>query len=141
MCNTCSNYTGGCYNYAQANTATGYGTGCGFNQRICRDCCGNIWVRQNVSICCNRCCHHCSCGNNGTSGNTNGNGGNGNSYGCFTICGRIFNGTTQNAAATQNVTTCSDGYYARQYGQYPYGRSYGCCGGFTGYTGVTTVTD
>ena len=140
MCNTCSNYTSGCYNYAQANTTTGRSLGCGCNQRICRDCCGNIWVRQNVSSCCQQCSHCCSCQNNGTSGNANGNG---NSYGCFTICGRIFNGaTTQNTTATQNGFTCSDRYYARQYGLYPYGGGYGCCGsGLAGAINTTTVME
>lgn len=133
MCNTCTNCASSFFNNARANTtASCCGLGCGSNQRICRDGCGNIWVRQNSSSCCNRCCQCCSCGDNGTSSNANGNGGNGNTYGCFTICGRIFNGaTTQNIAATQNGTTYSDGYYARQYGLYPYGRNHGCCGSFT----------
>ena len=142
MCNTCSNYSGGCYNYTQANTTAGcYArTGCGYNQRICRDCCGNIWVRQNVSPCCH-CCNQCSqngcCNNGNTSGNANGTTGNG--YGCVTVCGRLYQGATaQTMPATQNCTGNVDWYYARQYGGYPYGSSY-CCG--RGLTTATTVTD
>lgn len=145
MCNTCTNYTNGCYNYTQANT-TGNNCGCGCNQRICRDCCGNIWVRQNVSRG-NRCCSQgCGCNTCGTGGNTAENGGggvNGVNYGCFTICGRIFNGAaTQTATNTQNRANCADGYYARQYGYYPYGRSGCCCGsGLTNFVTTTTIDD
>lgn len=133
MCNTCSYYTGGCYNNTQANTITGGCTQtCGF-QRMCRDYCGNIWVRQNCSSCCNS-CGCCSQNNDATSGNANGTTGNG--YGCFTICGRLYQGTAQNTRTTQTCGQNVDLYYARQYGGCAYG---GCCGG--GYATNFTVTD
>lgn len=137
MCNTCSNYTGGCYNYTQANTCTGGCSNGGWNQRICRDGCGNIWVRQNTVPCCQHCNH---CGQNGCGNGGNGsgiaNGTNGNGYGCFTVCGRLFQGVaTQNARTTQTCTG-TDLYYARQYGGYSCG---GCCG--RGFTTDFTVTD
>lgn len=134
MCNTCSNCTGSCYNYTQANTVTGGCARIGWNQRICRDGCGNIWVRQNCSSCCNSC--GCCAQNNGAaSGNANGTTGNG--YGCFTVCGRLYQGTAaQNARTAQTCAQNVDLYYARQYGGYSCG---GCCG--RGLATNFTVTD
>jgi hypothetical protein len=118
MCHICNaNYTqNGGYN----TTTTG---GCfGFGQRVCRDCCGNVWVRRNV---CNPCCQQTGCHNVGTGTTDTTNNGNGGTFGCFTICGRVF----QNTVRQTPVTTEFDGYYARQYGLYPYGGR-GCgCGG------------
>lgn len=132
MCNTChTNYNGGCYGVttqATANTSNCFGCG----QRICRDCCGNVWVRRNTCGCaqtCHSCCQQNCCQNGGSASGNNGGNGGGN-YGCFTICGRIFNTAQTNTnATTQSTQTMGcDSYYARQYGLYPYGgRSY-CCG-------------
>lgn len=138
MCNTCANCTNGS-NFSLTNSNTSSCSFCGCNQRICRDGCGNIWVRQNSSRCGNGCCRcnscgngccgNCSCCNNGTNVASTTNGGNdGNNYGCVTICGRIFNGATTQTASTQNGAAYSDYYYARQYGLYPYNRSSCCCG-------------
>ena len=129
MYNTCNvNYTqNGCYN--TANTTEGC---LGYGQRICRDCCGNIWVRRNTCGCTPRCLYqnatpipeNTCCGTNGGNGCTNG--GNGGQFGCFTVCGRVFNNpVTQQTGTTTNF----DLYYARQYGLYPYGGTTGCCGG------------
>ena len=127
MCNTCSNYTGCCNNYTQTNTGSSGCARLGWNQRICRDSCGNIWVRQNASSCC-QCCNRCSrngCCNNGNATDT-ANGTTGNGYGCFTVCGRLYQGTTaQTTSATQTCTGNGDWYYARQYGGNSCG---GCCG-------------
>ena len=121
MCNMYNaNYTqNGCYN---TTATTG---GCfGYGQRICRDCCGNIWVRRNT---CHTCCQQNCCQNGGTGTtdtNTNCNGG--YNYACLTVCGRVF----QNTVRQTGDTTGFDGYYARQYGLYPYGGRT-CCGGNT----------
>ncbi|MBQ8292090.1 MAG: hypothetical protein IJX88_06285 [Clostridia bacterium] len=72
-------------------------------QSICRDCNGNICVR-------NSCGYGCGCGCNGndtdtdTTGNGNGNGSNGNNFACFSVC-RNFNGSSD----------CDD-YYTRLFG-------------------------
>ena len=133
MCNMCTNFTSGCGNNTALTTAaTGTTSGCfcGCGQRVCRDACGNVWVRQNTSRCLRRCCNRCcnswdndtDTTNNGTAGNSD----NGNGYACITVCGRVFNGATvQNTSAYSNNT---DWYYARQYGLYPYGRRSFCCG-------------
>ena len=104
MCNMCNNYTqmGRC----------GYTNGGGCStQGVCRDCCGNIWVRvANVTTPTNTC--QCS----GTC-----------HYGCL-------NATANTNADTNNTqgSYCIDGnaYYARQYALNGQSRSCGC-----GYNG------
>ena len=140
MCNTCNTTARSCQNccsnsygcnglFNLLNGNSCHYNGCSSwggwgNQRICRDCNGNIWVRVS---CGNSCCHNscgchngCSCGcNNG--GSTAGNASNGSgSFRCITFCG---NSDTSNTASTLN----GDTYYARQYGLYGSNRS--CCGG------------
>ncbi len=104
-CNCCRYYNG-CY---------GYGT---CSQRICRDCCGNIWVRQTTNCNCG-CNNGCGCGNNGN-GSTSSNNGNGNGQGfaCVTFCGNSSNSSGQ---TTTSTAYNYDEYYARQYGLNGYG--------------------
>lgn len=141
MCNTCNsgstfsndgcgcNGCNGCGN--SCNTCScnnGWSNGWGlFNgnsrQIICRDCCGNIIVRQRSNGCscgcsCGCCSNSCSsCGQSGSTflliNNDNGR------------RGRRGSNSTQTTADTTDF----DSYYARQYGLYPYGgRSRCCCG-------------
>lgn len=132
MCNMCTNSTSGCCNncaqtFAATNTNCCFG-GCG--QRRCRDACGNIWVRQNNSRCCNRncncCCNRCChCWDNFFNDFAELTNGNGNGCGC-TACGRCCNGaTTRNTFSGFND---NDWYYARQYGLFPGGGRSFCCG-------------
>ena len=110
----------------------GYACGCwnGYYQRMCRDLCGNIVVR-NTGCGCQRQCCGCPCyhgcggnnvgtGNNGVTGN-NGNGGtNGNGvFRCVTFCGygNGLGNNTQNTGTNGTATCgCGNAYYARQYG-------------------------
>ena len=147
MCNVfnrCgSNCCGSTVNTANtANTAQTTGAcscGCwnGGWQRVCRDGCGNLIVR-NVNTCntcgcgCGNscgCCHHTCCNSNGNgtgnNGNTAGNGNtNGNANGvfrCVTFCGYGVgqtNATQTNASQINNRfgCNCAAAYYARQYG-------------------------
>jgi hypothetical protein len=97
MCNICNQYTqfGRC----------GYNTGCGLNpQNICRDSCGNIWVRvatgaTQTDVCQCTCTYRC---------------------GGFTPTANTGNNTAG--------SFCVDGdaYYARQYGLNGNTRSCGC---------------
>ena len=126
-CNSCQGYarqTCGCQNGARQSRGCGCGCGCNacgcgllswlFSnntasaQSVCRDCNGCLRI-TNRSNGCGSCSHSCGCGCvNGTATANNGNG-NG-LYGCYTVCGRLGNGSA--------VTTANDedGYYARQYG-------------------------
>lgn len=122
----CNCYTG--FNFGQSgcggNTSTyntcGYGCG-GARQTFCRDCCGNLRMRQTCANCCG--CHNL-CGYNTSADNgtatQNGNSQTGGRFTCVTFCG-----TNNSASSTMNA---GDLYYARQYGLYPYGcnRSCGC---------------
>ena len=139
MCNTCNSSRSGCYAYTTSRNTDGCGyttprntDGCcgyatpisanggvfwGLNQRLCRDCNGNIRVINNRSTCgCHCCCPccccpcHCGCGcsNGGTESNDGDTSGNGNGgYACLTVCGVA-------TTATANAVT-GDDYYARQY--------------------------
>ncbi len=116
MCNY--GYTNTCNStLTQANALSG--NSCfGYGQRICRDCCGNVWVRSSTG--CGCCQQQSSCCQQNTDTSNCGCG-----CGLFTVFGRIVSG---NVATTTSGTTTSNGdnYYARQY----YGASrYGCCGG------------
>ncbi len=139
MCNTCNvNYTGGCYNTAQTSSCCGNNCGCGCHhgcglswlwgcgaQRVCRDSCGNLRVR-NAGSCCNTCNSDSTCGSC-NSCNT-----------CNPCKAYSTYACNQTAQATQtNATSCADAYYARQYALYPYGRVSGCCG--SGFSTVNTV--
>ncbi len=110
----------------------------GSNQSICRDACGNIRVRQcgcqNQCGCNHNCCCQNSCGSNsGNTGSNDASTGNGQ-FTCLTFCG---NAATNGTASASNA---ANGYYARQYGLYPW--SSGCsCGGYNyGYTTTTQTT-
>ena len=101
--------TYGCANYTRANTIS---NGCG-SQYMCRDCCGNVWVRTmncGCSGCCNSCCHNgCNngCGggvNENTNGSATGNNGNGH-FACVTFCGNTLNGLMQTNNTATNATT------------------------------------
>ena len=117
----CNQYTTG-FNIGQIGCGYGYNTCYGNGglgrQTICRDCCGNIVVRQRRNHCCG--CHNCcNCNGNGNGGVTQNGGAQANGrFTCVTFCG--VNNTT---AAT---TSAGDLYYARQYGLYPYGCNRGC---------------
>lgn len=122
MCNTCntSYFSGGCYS----------------QQKMCRDCCGNVWIRL----------PHCGCGHNsccgggaigggigggivgGTVGGTSSTG----NFQCVTFCGND-NGLIGTNALSSNGY--ADEYYARQYGLYGYSGRCGCCS-----TSTTTTT-
>lgn len=121
MCTMCnSGYTASCNstltqaNVLNCNSCLGYG------QRICRDCCGNVWVRRTTNC---GCCQNTPCCQQNTCSNDNG-------FGFFTVFGRIVSGygtngtTATNGTANGTNTTNYDNYYARQYG---YSRC-GCCG-------------
>lgn len=141
MCNVCNSwlygrggYGCGCGGNTTVNTVNTYGNGrnlCGYNQRMCRDACGNILTRNvdacrcQAQCCCCPCYHHCGCGNNGGNGGTAGNNGNGTTGGngifrCVTFCGYgtgFGNGTTQTTGVNGTPrASCVDNYYARQYG-------------------------
>ncbi len=143
MCNFC-NVSSGC---SGTTTASSCGYGCtqsfwnGGLQRICRDCYGNIRVRQSGCGCnagcgcssTSQCGSNCGCGcsnnvNNGNSENNNGG------FTCVTFCGNARNtGTTANTS----TSNCGDLYYARQYGLLPYS-SCPCSVGYNyNYTGST----
>ena len=114
MCNY--GYTNTCNStFTQANVLNG--NSClGYNQRMCRDCCGNVWVRRaNYCGCCQQ--HTPCCQENTDTSNCG--------FGFFTVFGRIIGG---NVANTTNgtATTNGDAYYARQYYGAP---RCGCCGG------------
>ncbi len=123
MCNTWANYTNGCYN---VNTQTLVGNthvqarcGCGDEQRMCRDTCGNIWVRRNLG------CGECGCrGGNilQTTNTCHARGG----YLCLPL--GVAAGLWTGVQAPQETQPTNDIYYARQYGLIPFG-SRTCCGG------------
>lgn len=122
-------YGCGCGGTTTVNTVNTYGNGrnlCGYNQRMCRDACGNVLTRNTGGFGCQYCCcpchHHCGCGGGNNGGGTAGNNGNGTTGGngifrCITFCGYgtgFGNGTTQTTGnGTGNMATA---YYARQYG-------------------------
>ena len=83
----------------------GYVCGCwnGYYQRMCRDFCGNIVVR-NTGYGCQRQCCGCPC-YHGCGGNNVGTGNNG-------VTGNNGNGGTNGTA----TCGCGNAYYARQYG-------------------------
>ena len=109
--------TYGCANYTRANT---FSNGCG-SQYMCRDGCGNVWVRTAMQCgcsgcynnCWNSCCHNgCNngCGggvNQNTNGTATGNNGNGH-FSCVTFCGDTLNGLlqTNNTATSTNTYSC-----------------------------------
>ncbi len=131
MCNTCNTgYTNayssrcnggqncGCQNCARQNCGCNscgcwlldwlFSNNTASTQSVCRDCngCLRIVNRSNG----------CGCANaTATANNGNANG----FYGCYTVCGRIGNGS---AVTSANV---DDSYYARQYGLT---RESGSCG-------------
>ena len=128
MCNTWANYTNGCYN---ANTQTTVGNpciqarcGCGNEQRMCRDACGNIWVRRNLG------CGGCGCQGGNVLQTTNAYNTRGG-YLCLPMGVATWgvNGV-QTTQEPQGVQPINDIYYARQYGLYPCGRRTCGCGGF-----------
>ena len=111
---------GGMTSYQSTNGGIGCSCGCwnGCWQRVCRDGCGNLLVRNVNNGYTNNtcgCCHYtCGCGTgNGAAVGNNGNTGtNGNGvFRCMTICG-YGNGTAQNRSGCN----CALSYYARQYG-------------------------
>ena len=114
--NTCG-YANGCTsNGYTANGCVSTYNGCG-NQFMCRDCNGNIWVR-NTSCCgcatsyCGG-CNHTYCGTNLLTDDTqtaNTNQRNGN-FTCVTFCG-----DTANTFATQASTTNGCGRCQRRCG-------------------------
>ena len=129
MCNTCNcccglwNLFGGC--------------GSTFNrssQSICRDCCGNIVVREGegtTSCGCNACrscdCHHGFCSHYGDGlVSTNGYGCN---RSCMTVCGNALT-FPQSRSGCGSSYPCVDGdaYYARQFGMMNLGRGSCSCG-------------
>ncbi len=142
MCNFCN----------VGRSTCGYGSFCGLanslfagsNQRVCRDACGNIHVSQCGSSTCDCCCqnqcdcnHRCCCQNSCSCDNENS--GNGSSTGngqftCLTFCG---NSATN---ATANASNDANGYYARQYGLYPWRSGCSCSGYNYGYTTTTQTT-
>ena len=115
------------YNTGVNNRSGGCSCGCwnGGWQRVCRDACGNLMVRNANSGCgcqCNCCHHQCGCntgngtvGNNGTTGSNGGTGTNNGVFCCVTFCGYGNDyGTT--TVQPRSGCRCGSSYYARQYG-------------------------
>lgn len=111
------------YGVSTAQSANGGSCGCscgcwnGCWQRVCRDACGNLIVRNtnhcNACSCGCGCCNQ-SCGSSTGNGSTAGNNGSGNANGvfrCVTYCG-YGNGAANNRSAYN----CGSAYYAQQYG-------------------------
>ena len=126
MCNvfnTCvNNRCGYAATIAQATGSTcscGCWNGCW--QRVCRDGCGNLIVR-NVNQC-NTCgcgCCNNSCGGSNNNDTATGNTGNGTTntngvFRCVTFCG-YGNGNVNGNARNRSGCNCASAYYARQYG-------------------------
>lgn len=130
------------YNMVSSRTGCNFcGCGCdwlntlfgGRTQTVCRDCCGNLQVRNygcNTWNQCGGCNHGCHCGchfgnndtvSNNTSGNANGTVNNGNGYVCVTRCGQ-FNPVAQ-TTGTATTSSCNG---------YGYQTRCGCnrCGGY-----------
>ena len=79
----------------------------GGNQTVCRDCCGNLRVRNGCGCaCCNSCNCGCSCGCNGGSGSQNesGNSQNDNGFSCVTFCGNYASPFV--SSGTQGASRC-----------------------------------
>ena len=136
MCNLCNMGIGnrngcaaGTFQNAGDNGICGWWNGTW--QRVCRDACGNLIVR-NVTGCnpCCGCCHHACCcnpcGNTGNDNPTTGNNGNTGTntngvFRCVTFCGYgVGQANTGQTNARQTATpfgcNCAAAYYARQYG-------------------------
>ena len=103
MCNYYN--TGLTFNTTNGGTTQGYEWyNFGRNPQICRDACGNVWIRRGQNC---GCCHHgcqdgCGCGggNNTTPNDTNGATG-GNGFACITYCGATGTvGTTGTTGTT-----------------------------------------
>ena len=115
-CNLCG------YATSSAQSAGNGSCGCwnGCWQRVCRDACGNLIVRNASSGCANFCgCScGCGCGAGNTAGNSTTTGNNGNTvsngngvFRCVTYCGY---GNT--AVRGRSGCNCASQYYAQQYG-------------------------
>lgn len=116
FCNTGFNFgRSGCCGCSSCSCGCGSSLWSWGNQRICRDCNGNIWVNQrNSNGCgcgcdCNSCNNSCNCNGNGTDTAENGNGNSGRSFTSITFCG------SSNGTAT-TVAENGEAYYLRQYG-------------------------
>ena len=135
MCNVCNTGVYGRSGCAYSSNGTASGTpvvnngcscGCwnGGWQRVCRDACGNIVVR-NVNCCCNQNAS-CGCGNCGCSGNGNASSSTGSNQNCNQNCNQngngffrcvTFCGYGNNSVQTRSNSGCGwASYYARQYG-------------------------
>ena len=144
MCNICNmggNRSGGCASTFQT-TGNNCSCGCwnGTYQRICRDGCGNLIVRNTTgcnscgcgcgcchhSCCCNHACCCNPCGNTGNDNSTAGNNGNTGTntngvFRCVTFCGYGVGQANANQSNASQTNTpfgcnCAAAYYARQYG-------------------------
>lgn len=110
MCNTCNHYM----QCGRCGYTNGYGhsNGCSWNtQSICRDCCGNIWVRvangnTQTNVC--QCSCACQCGYSNAATNTNTNSNTNGVMGTYCVDGNAY--YARQYALNGNTRSCGCGY-------------------------------